>query len=112
MDGCVCKADFYNLTILFSCSRTKTCGSTAWRMLEDCFKGIQNYNKVGEPIPKRQILDSSKLKDFADDNLEFDEYDRKLSKQVENTVGKGEIAHNEEFLLILQCFQKTYISNM
>ena len=25
------------------------------------------------PLPKRQILDSSKLKEFADDNFEFDE---------------------------------------
>ena len=28
------------------------------------------------------------------------------SKQVENTVGKGEIAHYEQFLLCPQCFQK------
>ena len=31
---------------------------------------------------------------------------RKLSKRVENIVGKGEIAHYEEFLLFPQCFQK------
>ena len=31
----------------------------------------------------------------------------KLSKQVENTVGKGEIARYEQFLLFSQCFQKT-----
>ena len=30
----------------------------------------------------------------------------KLSKQVENTVGKGEIACYEQFLLFQQCFQK------
>ena len=29
-------------------------------------------------------------------------------KQVENTVGKGEIARNEQFLFFPQCFQKTY----
>ena len=28
-------------------------------------------------------------------------------KQVENTVGVGEIAHYEQFLLFPQCFQKT-----
>ena len=38
------------------------------------------------------ILDSSKLKELADDNFKVDENGRKLSKQVENTVGKGEIA--------------------
>ena len=37
------------------------------------------------PITRRQILDSSKLKEFADDNFKFDENGRKLSKQVENT---------------------------
>ena len=31
---------------------------------------------------------------------------RKLSEQVENTVGKGEIARYEQFLLFPQCFQK------
>ena len=43
-------------------------------------------------------FDSSKLKEFADDNLKFHENERKLSKQVENTVGKGEIARYEQFL--------------
>ena len=31
---------------------------------------------------------------------------RKLFKQVENTVGRGEIALYEQFLLFQQCFQK------
>ena len=42
-----------------------------------------------QPITKRQILDSSKVKEFADDNFKFDENGRKLSKREENTVGKG-----------------------
>ena len=29
------------------------------------------------------------------------------SKQIENNVGKGEIAHYEQFLLFPHCFQKT-----
>ena len=36
----------------------------------------------------------------------FDENGRMLSKQVENTVGKGEIARYEQFVLFPQCFQK------
>ena len=48
---------------------------------------------------RRQILDSSKLEEFADDNFKFDGNGRKLSKRVENTVGKGEIARYEQFLL-------------
>ena len=58
------------------------------------------------PFPKRQILESSKLKEFADDDFKFDENGRKLSKRVENTVGKGEIARYEQFLFFPQCFQK------
>ena len=56
------------------------------------------------------MLDSSKLKEFADDNFRFDENGKKLSKQVENTVGKGEIAHYKQFLLFPQCFQKACFS--
>ena len=36
----------------------------------------------------------------------FDENGKKLSKQVENTVGKGEIVRYEQFLLFPQCFQE------
>ena len=50
--------------------------------------------------------DSSEMKVFADDNFKFDENGRRFSKQVENTVGKGEIARYEQFLLFPQCFQK------
>ena len=39
-------------------------------------------------------------------NFKFDKNGTKLSKQVENTVGKGEIAHYEQFLHFPQCFQK------
>ena len=46
------------------------------------------------------------MKDFADDNLKFEEIGRKLFKPVENTVGKGEIARYEQFLLFPQCFLK------
>ena len=55
-------------------------------------------------FPKRQILDPSKLKEFAVNNTRFDENGRKLSKQAENTVEKGEIAHYEQFLIFPQCF--------
>ena len=32
--------------------------------------------------------------------------EKKLSKPVENTVGKGEITREEQFLLFPQCFQR------
>ena len=43
----------------------------------------------------------------ADDNLKFDKHWWKLSKSLENTVGKWEIARCQQFLLFLQSFQKT-----
>ena len=58
-------------------------------------------------LPKWQIVDSSKLKEFADNNFEFNGYGRKSSERAENTVGKGEIAHYKQFFLFPQCFQKT-----
>ena len=75
-----------------------------------------------EPFPSRQtaeqlslsqmtIFYTSKMKEFADGNFKFVENSRELPKQVENTVGKGEIACYEQFLLIPQCFQKTCTAN-
>ena len=47
-----------------------------------------------------------------DNNFELYENGRKSSKRVENTVGKGEIACYEQFLLFPQCFQKNCIADM
>ena len=41
-------------------------------------------------------------------NFKFDQSGRNLSKQVENTMEKGEIARYEQFLFFPQCFQKAY----
>ena len=46
----------------------------------------------GKAFPKWQILNSSKVKEFEDDNFKFDENGRKFSKRI---------------LLFQQCFQKT-----
>ena len=43
---------------------------------------VQVYNKFSKPFSKQQILDSSKLKEFADDYFKFDENGRKFSKRV------------------------------
>ena len=73
-------------------------------------KWVENTVGKGEiapyPINRQQILDSSKLKEFADDNFKFDKNGRKISKWAENTEGKGEIARYKQFLLFPQCFQK------
>ena len=37
-------------------------------------------------------------------------FDAPGNKPFENTVGKGEIAHNEQFLLFPQCFLPVWIT--
>ena len=54
------------------------------------------------------LSQTTKMKEFAEDNFKFDENGRKFPKRVENTVGKGEIARYKQFLLFSQCFQKTH----
>ena len=71
------------------------------------FPIIFSKGSIFKPLPKQTILDSSKLKEVTDNNFKVDENGRKLSKRVENTVGKGEIARYEHFLLFPLCFQKT-----
>ena len=58
------------------------------------------------------MLDSSELKEFVDENFQFDDNGRKFFKWVENTVGKGEIARYEQFLLFPQRFQKNCNADM
>ena len=50
------------------------------------------------------------MKQSAEDNFEFDENTKKFSKRVEKTVGKREIARDEQFLFFPQCFQKACFS--
>ena len=52
-------------------------------------------------------LFQTEKKKIAADNFKLNENGRKLTKPVENTVGKGEIARYEQFLLCPQCFQKS-----
>ena len=64
-----------------------------------------------KPFPKRQILESLKLKEFADHNFEFDKNGGEFPKCVENTARKAKIARYEQFFLFPQCFQKTYTAD-
>ena len=43
----------------------------------------------------------------SDDNFKLDKNCKLFSRHLENTVGKGEIVHYEQFLLFPHCFQKT-----
>ena len=58
------------------------------------------------PLPDDKILDRSKLKAFAEDNLNVAKMMISLYHRVENIVGKGENAGYQYFLLFPQCFQK------
>ena len=98
--------DVYFIHCLFVCLGFYAI-STVFQLFNSHSSQIHVSLNYFEPITRRQILDWSKLKQPADDNFKFDENIRKLSKWVENTVGKGEIAHYEQFLLFPQCFQKT-----
>ena len=57
-------------------------------------------------LPNDKILDMTKLKAFADDKLNVATIMISLFDRVENTVGKGENAGYQHFLLFLQCFPK------
>ena len=50
----------------------------------------------------------SKLKTFADDILNVAKMTNSLCDRVENTVGKGENAGYQHFLLFPQCFSKPF----
>ena len=75
--------------------------------LSFCGNSLTLYQTTkSEPFPKQQILDSTELKEIADDNFKFDDNGRKFSKGVENTVGKGEIARYEQCLLFPTVFSR------
>ena len=81
-------------------------GQTAQTMQADILVGcyfLQMYLTLSQTTNFRLF----QTEEFADDNFEFDENGRKFTKQVENTVRKGEIARYDQFLLFVQCFQKT-----
>ena len=47
---------------------------------------LDAFDPLFKTFPKRHILDSSKLKEFTNDNFEFDKNGEKSAKRVENTV--------------------------
>ena len=55
-------------------------------------------------LPNNKIWDMTKLKAFADCKLNVVEMKISVYDRVENTVGKGENAGYQHFLLFPQCF--------
>ena len=78
-------------------------------MLLLCGKVLKSKVPIN-PFLNNKILDSSKLKEFADINFKFDENSRKFSEWLENTLGKGEIARYEQFCLFPIGFSKDLYS--
>ena len=85
---------FGELSAIFTKFKLKSANSFRKSLKFVIWVRVKLYHNLDQswPFPKRQMLDSFKLKVFADDNFKLDENDRKFPKQVENTVGKGEIA--------------------
>ena len=63
-------------------------------------------------LPNDKILDRSKFKTFADNKIHVTENFKFVLGRVENTVGKGEIAGYQHFLLSPQCFPKGSSENV
>ena len=77
----------------FTCTVPKTQnGYTVFSVENKSKFVISRLKGMNWPSPKRQILDPSKLEEFAEDYFKIDENGQKFSKRVENIVGKGEIA--------------------
>ena len=66
------------------------------------------YSLKNEPFPKRQILDSSNLKGLQTTILSSIKMAESSPKRLKNTVGEGENARYEQFLLFPQCFEDLY----
>ena len=58
------------------------------------------------PFPNNKIKTLPNCNKFADNNFNFNGNGRKFFQQIENTVGKGEFARYEKFLLFPQCFKR------
>ena len=55
--------------------------------------------RKGQPFPKRQVLDPSKLKEFADDNSKFDENGKKVIQ-----TGRKHSVEKEKLLITSNFF--------
>ena len=66
---------------------------------------LQDYTRINS-LPEDKILDLSKLKAFADDNLNVTQMTQLVLHRKENIVGKEENAGYHFFLLFLQFFKR------
>ena len=57
-------------------------------------------------LPNDKFLDLSKLKEFAEDNFQFDKNGKKFSKRVENTVKKEKLLVTSNFYCFHSGFKR------
>ena len=67
---------------------------------------LQRLPRCINPFPHVKILDQSKLKAFADDELNVAKMIISVFDRVENIVGKGEIACTSNFSFSHNVFKK------
>ena len=72
----------------------------------------QGFNTASNYPPRLTFSQTTNFRFFQTESLQTTiscliKNGRKFSKGIGNTVGKGEIARYEQFLLFPQCFQKT-----
>ena len=60
-------------------------------------KGAYYISIIHYPLPKQQILDSFNLKEFAEDNFEFDKDCRKFSKRKKTLWEKEKLLATSDF---------------
>ena len=65
-----------------------------------------SFERVFNPLPCNKIFDMTKLKALGEDKLNVAKMTICVFDREQNTVGKGENAGYQHFLLFLQCFQK------
>ena len=68
-------------------------------MFLDTMSSKLNMLFVALTLSQTRSFSLFQAEEFADDNFKFDENSGKFIKRVGNTVGKGEIARNKQFLL-------------
>ena len=81
------------------CSQTQK--KTLWKKEKLLIKSNFSFS---HSVFIKLVLQTHKI---TNDNFKFDENGRMFSNPIENTEGKGEITHYEQFLLFPQCFYKT-----
>ena len=69
------------------------------------------YHESFYPFPNAKILDETKLKAYTDKKFHVAKMTISLSG-VENTMGKGENAVNQHFLLFPQCFPQPSLESL